>query len=714
MTNTNSGSTANPYNKDIISLETEFCGEKLKLEVNRLAFQSGGAVTVTYGDTVVLGIANVAAKANDNFDYFPMSVDYEERFYAGGRISGSRFVKREGRPSEEAVLTGRLIDRPIRPLFPEGFRNETQIITTVLSWDPELGSEAAAMIAASAALMLTGAPFEGPIAGVRVGLIDGKLKAYPTNSEKNESKLDLLVAGTENAIMMVEAGASEVDEQTMIEALGLAQELIQPAITIQKELAEKLEVKSIEFELNLPTDEVSEKVAKWLEDKLGENVIEKANQTRDEKSAAVKAKFKEWLEEQQTTEDFGHDEYTKYWDAYDAVIKKDIRKSILELGRRPDDRKNDEVRQITAEVGILPRTHGSAIFTRGETQGLNVTTLAPLSYSQMIDGMSGEREERFFHHYNMPGYASGEIKRTGSASRREIGHGHLAGRANEAVLPSIEEFPYAIRCVTEITSSNGSTSMAATCSTSLSLMDAGVPIKAPVSGIAMGLMMDEDSGKYVILSDIMAPEDYSGDMDFKICGTSNGITALQMDIKLNGLTQEILAEALEQAKVGRLHILNEMLKTIEGPRDAISNYAPQVVTVKINPDKIGALIGKGGENIQYITKETGTEIDIAEDGTVTIASPDLEKLQHAKDLIAGSTEEPEVGKVYTGKVVNIKEFGAFVNILPGVDGLIHISNLDPDGERVENVEDVVQMGDEVQVEILEVDSRSGKIGLLLL
>jgi len=703
-------STLNPYNKEIIKLETDFCGRKLTLEVNRLAFQSKGAVTATYGDTVVLGIANVKDEVAEGFDYFPLSVDYEERMYAAGKISGSKFVKREGRPTDEAILTGRLIDRPIRPLFPKGFRNETQVVVTVLSLDPELGAETPGLIAASAALMLTGAPFEGPVAGVRYGLDQtGAFIQYPTKSQDEESLLDLFVAGTDSAIMMVEAGAKEVSEEHMAQALIAAQEAIQPAIQIQKDLAAQLNVQPMSYDLVLPPEEVSTQVNQFLENKLGQNLISPKNEERVAANSDLKGQFVEWMNQQ----DIEHPDRTNYWDAYDSAIKKDIKKNILENGIRPDARKSTDIRPITAEVGVLPRTHGSAIFTRGETQALNVTTLAPLSYSQVIDGMTGEREEHFFHHYNMPGYASGEIKRMGGTNRRETGHGHLAQRANEAVLPSQEEFPYAIRVVTEITSSNGSTSMAATCSTCLSLMDAGVPIKAPVSGIAMGLMMDETTGKYVILSDIMGPEDFSGDMDFKVAGTPKGITALQMDIKLKGLTPQILSEALQQAKAGRLHILQEMLKTISAPNKELSPYAPRVISIQINPDKIGAVIGKGGENIQALTKETNTEIDINDDGVVTIASPNLENIELAKSRIEQLTEEPEIGKTYTGKVVKIMEFGAFVNILPGIDGLVHISNLSLDGSRVEKVEDVVKEDQDVTVKIIDIDEKSHKISLKL-
>lgn len=707
--------TLNPYNKEIIKLETDFCGRKLTLEVNRLAFQSKGAVTVTYGDTVILGIANVKDEVAEGFDYFPLSVDYEERMYAAGKISGSKFVKREGRPTDEAILTGRLIDRPIRPLFPKGFRNETQVVVTVLSLDPELGAETPALIAASAALMLTGAPFEGPVAGVRYGLNNsGQLIEYPTKSQSTDSLLDLFVAGTESAIMMVEAGAKEVSEEDMAQALISAQKAIQPAIQIQKELAAKLGVQPMEYQLVLPPEEVTLEVNQFLEGKLGQNLISEKNEQRISANSKLKKEFNQWLDQKIEQQEIEHLDKTNYWDAFDTAIKKDIRKNILEQGIRPDARKSTDIRPITAEVGILPRTHGSAIFTRGETQALNITTLAPLSYSQVIDGMTGEREDRFFHHYNMPGYASGEIKRMGGTNRRETGHGHLAQRANKAVLPTEQEFPYAIRVVTEITSSNGSTSMAATCSTCLSLMNAGVPIKAPVSGIAMGLMMDETTGKYVILSDIMGPEDFSGDMDFKVAGTPKGITALQMDIKLKGLTPQILSEALQQAKVGRLQILEKMLEVIPTPNKELSPYAPRVVSIQINPDKIGAVIGKGGENIQALTKETNTEIDINDDGIITIASPNLENIELAKQRIEQLTEEPKIGKEYRGKVVKIMEFGAFVNILPGIDGLVHISNLSPDGSRVEKVEDVVKEDQEVTVKIIDIDEKSHKISLKLI
>jgi polyribonucleotide nucleotidyltransferase len=513
--------------------------------------------------------------------------------------------------------------------------------------------------------------------------------------------------------MMVEAGANEVSEEVMVKALIMAQQSIQPAIELQLKLKAALNIQPIEFELALPPEKVIQAVDTFLADKLGSNLIFTENRNRVDANAQLKLSFKAWLKklEAESEEKINKSDY---WDAFDTAIKKDIRTSILENGTRPDGRKPTDIRAITSEVGILPRTHGSTIFTRGETQAINVTTLAPLSYSQVVDGMTGEFERRFFHHYNMPGYASGEIKRLGGTNRRETGHGYLAERANAAVLPSKEDFPYTIRSVTEITSSNGSTSMAATCSTCLSLMQAGVPIKAPVSGIAMGLMMDERTGQYVILSDIMGPEDFSGDMDFKVAGTPKGITALQMDIKLSGLTTEILSEALQQAKTGRLHILSEMLKTIQEPSKDLSPYAPRVVSVHINPEKIGALIGKGGENIQALTKETGTEIDIADDGTVTISSPDQEKIELAKTRIAQLTEEPEIGKEYHGRVVKIMEFGAFVNILPGIDGLVHISNLSLDGSRVEKVEDVVKEDQEVIVKIIDLDERSGKISLKLI
>ena len=691
--------TINPFGKKIVSVSGDFCGRTLSLETGRLAFQAGASVTARYGDTVVQGIVSIGPPV-PGLDYFPLSVDYEERFYAAGKISGSRFIKREGRPSEEAVLSGRLIDRPIRPLFPKGYHNEVQAIAMVLSLDPELKPDTIAMIAVSAAMGLAGAPFAGPVAGVRVGLLDGKLKAYPTTAELQGSKLDLTVAGTGKAIMMVEAGANEVDESTMVEAIELAHKSYQSVISLQEELVKKAGATEQPYELVLPDDAVVEAVRKFLGSKLKDT---RGNQEeRHLKLTALKQEVAEHFKEKLGDQADLH----PYKEAFEILVKKEVRRAILEEETRPDNRKPGDIRALSSEVGVLPRAHGSSIFNRGSTQALNVTTLAPLSYAQMIDTMAENGEKRFFHHYNMPGYASGEIKRLGSPGRREIGHSALAQRALEAVIPGEEEFPYTIRTVTEIMSSNGSTSMAATCSGCLSMMDAGVPIKAPVSGIAMGLVTDTDggSGKYVILSDIAGAEDFAGDMDFKVAGTEKGITALQMDIKVQGITPAIMREALAQAKDGRAEILSHMLSVLPKPRAELSPYAPRVESIQINPMKIREVIGKGGETIQKITAETETDIDIKDDGTVFIASPDKKSIDAAIDWIRTLTAEPEVGRIYENcRVVSVLEFGAFVEILPGQEGLVHVSEMKE--ERVGKPSDVVSEGDRVTVKLVAIDDR---------
>jgi polyribonucleotide nucleotidyltransferase len=649
----------------------------------------------------VIGVANEPIQG---MDYFPLSIEYEEKLYAAGKISGSRFIKREGRPTEGAILSGRLIDRPIRPLFPKGYRNEVQAIATILSLDPELKPDIIAMIAVSAGLMIAGTPFEGPVAGVRIGLVNDKLKAFPTTTELSGSKLDLIVAGTHDAIMMVEAGAQEVDEPTMIDAIKLAHESFQSAIKLQNELVKKVEFKTKDYELLLPDPTIQAAVDKFLEGKIGEKL--RGNQLeRDEKVAALKEQLIGHFEEK-LGEEFNK---SAYLDAFEYVLKQDVRKEILENNIRPDGRNSKEIRVLSSEVGVLPRTHGSSLFTRGSTQALNITTLAPLSYAQLVDSMEENGEKRFIHHYNMPGYTVGEIRRLGGPGRREIGHGALAERAIAAVIPDENDFPYAIRTVSEILSSNGSTSMASVCSSCLSLMDAGVPLKAPVSGIAMGLITDTKTGKYVILSDIQGAEDFAGDMDFKVAGTTNGITALQMDIKVHGITPEIMAEALEQAKSGRKEILDHMLETLPGPRKQLSKYAPQVRSISINPDKIREVIGKGGETINKIIAETGADIDIKDDGTVFIASPNQDSIDATISWIESITAEPEVGRVYDNcKVVSVLDFGAFVEILPGKEGLVHISELSK--ERVAKVTDVVKEGDKISVKLMAIDDK-GRLNL---
>lgn len=696
--------TINPHGKEIFSVTRDFHGKPLTLEVNRVGFRTTASVLVTYGDTVVLGSSQIGSKPI-KLDYFPLSIDYEEKFYAAGKISGSRFIKREGRPSDEAVLIGRLIDRPIRPLFPNGYRQEVQVVASVLSMDPNFRPDAVAMIAASAALSLTGAPFDGPVAGLRIGRVNGEFKAFLSPEEREQSDLDLVVAGIETGITMVEAGANEVSEEVISDALEWAYDAYQPAIELQKELIEKVQPIDQEYELVLPDSDLQEEVDRWVDGKFGSD-IRKDYPERNNVVNEIRWEFHDKMREK-----FGDDRYAEVRDEYDEAftmaLHTDVRRGIVEDNLRPDGRRLDEVRVLSSETGILPRTHGSSIFTRGVTQAMNIVTLAPLSYAQLVDTMEvNDGERRYMHHYNAPGYTVGEVRRLGSPGRREIGHGYLAERAVTPVLPTEEEFPYAVRSVTEIMSQNGSTSMAATCASVLALMDAGVPIKRPVSGIAMGLMMDGDTP--YILHDIADAEDFAGDMDFKITGTSEGVTAIQMDMKLNGLPVNILRRAIEESKKGRAHILEHMISVISSPNAELSQYAPRIEKIKINPEKIGAVIGKGGEVINKITAETGAQIDIKDDGLITVASPDGESINKALDWIKGLTEEPEVGRVYEGKVVGIKDFGAFINIMPGIDGMVHISQLSD--ERVEKVTDVLNEGQVVKAKLTGIDER-GRLSL---
>jgi len=692
--------TINPFGKKIIKVSTDFCGRELSLEVGRVGFRTSASVIARYGDTVVLGTAMISPEPVTGMDYFPLSIDYEEKFYAAGKISGSRFIKREGRPSDEAILIGRLIDRPIRPLWPKGYRHEVQGVATVLSLDPDFRPDSIAMIAMSAAFMLTGVPFEGPVAGVRVGLVDGKPKAFASAEQLENGELDLVVAGTRDAIMMVEAGAREVSEDTVAEALSYAHKAIQPAIDLQDELVAKIGVTPQEYKLILPADDVQKAVNDWVAGKMGK-ALRAPYPERNDLVSDLRHKMHEHFLEALGEEVF---ELVKpvYDEAFEMAIHKDVREGILGEAVRPDGRKLTEVRPLSSEVGLLPRAHGSSLFTRGVTQALNVVTLAPLSYAQMVDTMERQGERRFLHHYNAPGYTVGEVRRLGSPGRREIGHGYLAERALSAVLPAEADFPYTIRSVTEIMSQNGSTSMAATCSSCMALMDAGVPIKAPVSGIAMGLMTD--GKKAVILTDIADAEDFAGDMDFKVAGTAKGITALQMDMKVHGLPVETLKEALEQGKTGRAEILEHMLGTINKPKAEMSPYAPRVEAITINPEKIREVIGKGGETINKIIAETGAEIDIKDDGTVMIASPDQKSIEAAIQYIRSLTAEPEVGKIYKdAPVVNVMDFGAFVQIMPGKDGLVHVSEISE--ERVEKPSDVLKEGDKVTVKLVAIDDR---------
>jgi polyribonucleotide nucleotidyltransferase len=687
----------NPLGKEIIKVETELCGRTLSLEVGRVGFRTSASVLARYGDTVVLGTAMVGAKPI-SMEYFPLSIDYEEKMYAAGKVSGSRFIKREGRPSDDAILIGRLIDRPIRPLWPKGYRHEAQGVATVLSMDPAFRPDMVAMIALSAAFVLSGAPFDGPVAGLRVGLVDGKFTAFASPEQLETGDLDLVVAGTKDGVMMVEAGAGEVTEAQVAEAIDFAFKAMQPAIALQQELADKVGVTKQEYTLSLPDDSIQEHVDKWLDGKLGEDLRKPypernvmVQQLRDEMHEAF---AKELGDDHATLKD-------NYDEAFQMALHKDVRKGIVEVSTRPDGRKLTEVRPLSSEIGLLPRAHGSSIFTRGLTQAFNIVTLAPLSFVQLVDTMEREGERRYLHHYNAPGYTVGEVRRLGSPGRREIGHGYLAERALSAVLPTETEFPYMMRSVTEIMSQNGSTSMAATCSSCLALLDAGVPLKAMVSGIAMGLMVDGDN--YYILSDIADAEDFAGDMDFKVAGTPKGITALQMDMKVHGLPVEVLKKALDQGKDGRAHILEHMKTTISEPKP-MSPYAPRVESIQINPDKIREVIGKGGETIQKITGETGADIDIKDDGTIMIASPDKKSIDAARQWIESIVAEPEVGKIYVDvPVVTVMDFGAFVQIMPGKDGLVHVSEMSE--ERVNKPSDVVKEGDKVTVKLVAVDDR---------
>ena len=717
----------NPNGKKTMRVSCDWLGRELTLEVNRVGFRTTSSVLVTYGDTVVLGSVVVGTKPVVQ-DFFPLSIDYEEKFYAAGKISASRFIKREGKPADEAILVGRLIDRPIRPLFPKGYRQEIQVVCTVLSMDPSFRPDCVAMIAASSALMNAGVPFDGPIAGIRIGRIGGEFKGFLSPEEREQSPLDLVVACKDGKVVMVEAGAKEVPEDTIIEAMHWAVKNVQPVLDLQRQLAKQVNAPEQEYELVLPSEEVVAEVAKWTDGKFGSkirgNVMERAH-LLDDMKYAMHDEFAlskgEGETDNEKVEWYDENLRDVYDQAFELAVHKEVRRGILEEGVRPDGRKLTEVRPLSSQVGILPRVHGSSLFTRGVTQAMNIVTLAPLSYSQDVDTMEvTDGKRRYMHHYNAPSYTVGECGRLGSPGRREVGHGYLAERALLPVLPSEEEFPYAIRSVTEIMSQNGSTSMAATCSSCMALMDAGVPLKRPVSGVAMGLMVDVPKGqpieasdidKAYVLTDLMDAEDFAGDMDFKVTGTTEGITALQMDMKVHGLPVEILEKAIKQSHEGRMFILDHILSVIAEPRAKISEFAPRIEKVKISKDKIGAVIGKGGEMINKITSETGAGIDISEDGLVTISGANAESIEKAVKWVKDLTEEPEVGKIYEGTVVSIKDFGAFVNILPGIDGMLHISQI-VEGKRLKSVEEVLHVGDRVKVRLVAIDH--GKLSLSMI
>ncbi|MCB0180059.1 MAG: polyribonucleotide nucleotidyltransferase [Anaerolineae bacterium] len=673
--------------------------DEIIFETGQLAGQAGGAIIVKSGDSMLLTTATAASNTRD-IDFFPLSVEFEEKLYAAGRIPGS-FFRREGRPSEEAILTARLTDRPLRPLFNKEFRNEVQIIITALSSDGDTYLDILAINSASAALTISDIPWDGPIGAVRIGLVNGEFVVNPTTGQLATSDLDLRVAGTEDAILMVEAGASEVPEGQMIEALRLAHESIQDIIRVQKEMREQVGKPKREFVADSTPDDIKEKILAQVGSKI-EDVVREGGDKEAFNTAinAIRDEAAAYFEEDETVT-------LKYiTDVHSKVLKKAVRSHIINNGIRPDGRDPKTVRPIWGEVGVLPRTHGSGIFTRGETQALTITTFGTPRDEQKLDTLGPQEFKRYMHHYNFPPFSVGETGRVGSPSRRSIGHGALAERALLSVIPPIEQFPYTLRLVSEVLSSNGSTSMASVCGSTLSLMDAGVPIKAPVAGTAMGLIQEGD--QFVVLTDIQGIEDALGDMDFKVAGTRDGITARQMDIKISGLRWDILEQALGQALEARLHILDKMHEIIAEPRTKYSKYAPAITTMQIDPDKIGKLIGPGGKTIRAIQDETGAKIDIDDDGTVFIAANDQESSAQALALVKSFTEQAELGKIYTGKVVRTVDFGAFVEILPDTDGLVPISQLAD--YRVPTVEDVVQVGDEIMVMVTDIDD-AGKIRL---
>lgn len=678
--------------------QMELAGRTLTIETGELAKQASGAALVRYGDTVVLVTAMGSKEAKD-IDFFPLTVDYEEKMYAVGRIPGG-FVKREGRPPETAILHSRLIDRPIRPLFDKGCRNEVHVVATVLSVDQDNAPEICGMIGASAALAISDIPWAGPIAGVRMGRVNGEFVVNPTVAQLEESDLNVVVAGTKDAILMVEGGAQEVPEEVLLEVIMTAHEEIKRIVAFQEDMVTKVGKEKRVFPVHEIDEEVSKAVHEYAHDALDKAVRCADKQQRDAQQEAVFAEvlahFEEIYPEQMQDVSM----------TLEKMVKEIVRHMITVEKIRPDGRKLDEVRPISVRVGVLPRTHGSGLFTRGQTQVLNICTLAPLSEKQTIDGIGIETEKRYIHHYNFPSYSVGETKSSRGPGRREIGHGALAERALVPVIPSEEEFPYALRLVSEVLESNGSSSMASVCGSTLSLMDAGVPIKAPVAGVAMGLVTQGEH--YTILTDIQGMEDALGDMDFKVAGTTKGVTAIQMDIKISGLSREILSEALQQAHKGRMHIMGKMMEVIDAPRGEMSQWAPRIITIHIDPDKIRDVIGQGGKVIRGIIEETGTKIDIEDDGTVYIASVEAAGANRAIEIITSLTKEPEVGEVYMGKVTRLMNFGAFVEILPGKEGLVHISKLAK--ERVEKVEDVVNVGDEIMVKVIEID-KQGRINL---
>jgi len=680
----------------------QYGAHTVTLETGEIARQATGAVMVSMGGTVVLVTAVAAPKAREGQDFFPLTVDYVEKFYSAGRIPGG-FFKREGRPTEKETLTSRLIDRPVRPLFPEEFRNEVQVIAQVLSLDPEIDGDIPAMIGASAALSLAGIPFKGPIGAARVGYANGQYLLNPTATQLKTSELDLVVAGTATAVLMVESEAKLLSEDVMLGAVMFGHRESQVVIRAIAELATEAGKPSWDWQPPARSDALVAAVKAAVGNKLAEAFQVRDKLQRRDAIAAIKADVMESLKAQAEQAGWASADLAK---EFAELEYRTMRDSVLTTKVRIDGRNLDDVRPISVRVGVLPRTHGSALFTRGETQAIVVTTLGTTRDAQIIDAPEGESKDPFLFHYNFPPFSVGEAGRFGAPKRREIGHGRLAKRGVQAVKPSMEEFPYVLRVVSEITESNGSSSMASVCGSSLAMMDAGVPLKAPVAGIAMGLVKEGDN--FVVLSDILGDEDHLGDMDFKVAGSADGISALQMDIKIDGITEEIMKVALAQAKRGRLHILGEMNKVISAPRAEMSEYAPRLITMKIHPDKIREVIGKGGTTIRSITEETGATIDINDDGTVIIASVNREAGDAAKKRIEQIVSDVEPGRIYEGKVAKLMDFGAFVTILPGKDGLVHVSQIS--NERVEKVSDKLKEGDIVKVKVLEVD-KQGRIRL---
>ena len=684
--------------------EMETGGRKMQVEIGKYAEQTSGACVVQCGETVVFVNATMAKTAREGMDYFPLSVDFDEKMYAVGKIPGG-FKRREGRASDKGILISRLIDRPIRPLFPKGFFNDVTVIATPMSVDQDIPPEVYSMIGSSIAVSISEIPFAGPTGSVAVGMVDGKYIINPSTTEREKSTLSLILSGTKDAIMMVEAGSNEITEKQMLEAILFGHEEIKRQCAFIEFIQKEVGKKKIDPILSLVPEDIKNEIKSYADKMLNHALDTFDRAERQEREDKVDADVKEYFTSNKP-------ELVQYvGDTLYSLTKEKVRKQILEKGIRPDGRKLDEIREIWCDVGVLPRVHGSGVFTRGMTQVITTTTLGTISEVQKLDGIDDDVFKRYMHHYNFPGYSTGEAKPLRSPGRREIGHGALAERALEPVIPSEEDFPYAIRTVSEVVSSNGSTSQASICGSTLSLMDAGVPIKAPVAGIAMGLMKSENSKDVAILSDIQGLEDFLGDMDFKVAGTRKGITAIQMDIKIKGIDEKILKTALEQARVGRFFILDKMEKVLSKPRNELSKYAPKIISFNIDPDKIREVIGSGGKVINKIIDQTGVKIDITDDGTVFIATSDIAMQEKAKAIILGIAKDPEVGDMFTGEVVRIMDFGAFVEIAPGKDGMVHISKLSK--ERVEKVTDVLNLGNTVDVKVIKIDDK-GRIDLQLI